>query len=220
MEDLKNIVESLLFVAEEPLSVEKLRALLAPVTGELLHAVLEDLIRDYEERDGGFVLRQVAGGYQFRTRSQYNQWIKRMLKASAPRLSRAALETLAIIAYKQPIIRADIEQVRGVDSGGVLRMLLDRKLIRILGRKDIAGRPLIYATTKKFLETFELRDLKDLPTPAELESLSDEGPIEQRRLPFPKDPPQTADTVFLPPETEPDLPMEGEWHAEETGENT
>jgi segregation and condensation protein B len=114
----------------------------------------------------------VAGGYQFRTQSRYNEWIKRLIRPNAPRLSKAALETLAIIAYHQPIIRSDIEHIRGVDSGGVIRMLMERKLIRVLGRKEIPGRPLIYATTKQFLEVFELNDLKDLPTPKEIEELS------------------------------------------------
>jgi segregation and condensation protein B len=122
-------------------------------------------LQSMKQRDGGFVLKQVAGGYQFRTQGRYNEWIKRLIRPNAPRLSKAALETLAIIAYNQPIIRSDIEHIRGVDSGGVLRMLMERKLIRVLGRKEIPGRPLIYATTKHFLEVFELKDLKDLPTP-------------------------------------------------------
>jgi segregation and condensation protein B len=95
------------------------------------------------------------------------------------RLSKAALETLAIIAYKQPIIRSDVEHIRGVDCGGVLRQLLERKLVRVLGRKEIAGRPLIYATTRKFLETFDLKDLKDLPTPKEIEEFG-KAPLEMR----------------------------------------
>jgi segregation and condensation protein B len=106
------------------------------------------------------------------------EWIKRLLQPKPQRLSKAALETLAIIAYKQPVIRSDIEQLRGVDCGGVLRVLLERKFIRVLGRKEIPGRPLIYATTKRFLEVFGLKNLRDLPTPKEIEefgsSLSEE----------------------------------------------
>jgi segregation and condensation protein B len=124
---------------------------------------------DYEARQGGFYLNQVAGGYQIRTRSEYTQWIKRLLQPRPLRLSKAALETLAIIAYKQPVIRSDVEHIRGVDCGGVLRVLLERKFIRVLGRKEIPGRPLIYATTKRFLEVFDLKNLKDLPTPKEIE---------------------------------------------------
>lgn len=171
-EDLKNIIESLLFVSETPLTMDRLKSILAGEETAGIRAAIDALIADYERRDGGFLLKQVAGGYQFRTQGRYNEWIKRLIKPNAPRLSKAALETLAIIAYNQPIIRSDIESIRGVDSGGVLRMLMERKLIRVLGRKEIPGRPLIYATTKYFLEVFELKDLKDLPTPKEIEELS------------------------------------------------
>jgi segregation and condensation protein B len=171
-QDLKYIIESLLFVTETPLTMEHLKGILEGEETARIRAAVDELTAEYEQRDGGFVLKQVAGGYQFRTQGRYNEWIKRLVRPNAPRLSRAALETLAIIAYNQPIIRSDIEHIRGVDSGGVLRMLMERKLIRVLGRKEIPGRPLIYATTKHFLEVFELKDLKDLPTPREIEELS------------------------------------------------
>ena len=116
-------------------------------------------------------MSEVAGGYQFRSRPDYVPWIKKLLQPKPARLSKAALETLAIIAYKQPVIRSDIEQLRGVDCGGVLRMLLERNLIRVLGRKEIPGRPIIYATTKQFLEVFDLKNLQDLPSPKEIEDL-------------------------------------------------
>lgn len=168
MQDLKNIIESLLFVTEEPLSVDKLRSILETVDTKEIKSALQELTENYEKRGGGFWLSEVAGGWQMRSRPEYNEWIKRMLQPSPQRLSRAALETLAVVAYKQPIIRADIEHIRGVDCGGVLRQLMERKLIRVLGRKEIAGRPLIYATTKLFLEMFDLKDLNDLPTPKEI----------------------------------------------------
>ncbi len=171
-DDLKYIIESLLFVSETPLTMDHLKGIIEGEETAVIRAALDELMAAYEQRDGGFVLKQVAGGYQFRTQGRYNEWIKRLIKPSTPRLSKAALETLAIIAYNQPIIRSDIEHIRGVDSGGVLRMLMERKLIRVLGRKEIPGRPLIYATTKHFLEVFELKDLKDLPTPREIEALS------------------------------------------------
>ena len=171
-EHLKPIIESLLFVSETPLTLDHLKGILEGEETAAIRAAIEALMDDYAQRDGGFVLKQVAGGYQFRTQGRYNEWIKRLIRPSAPRLSKAALETLAIIAYNQPIIRSDIEHIRGVDSGGVIRMLMERKLIRVLGRKEIPGRPLIYATTKHFLEVFELKDLKDLPTPKEIEELS------------------------------------------------
>jgi segregation and condensation protein B len=171
MQEIKNIIESLLFIAEEPLTVEKLRALLETVDSKEIQTILQRLSDEYDQRGGGFMLREVAGGWQIRSRPEYNEWIKRLLQPSPQRLSRAALETLAVIAYKQPIIRADIEHIRGVDCGGVLRQLMERKIIRVLGRKEIAGRPLIYATTKLFLEMFDLKDLNDLPSPKEIAEL-------------------------------------------------
>jgi len=179
MEDLKNILESLLFVAEEALSVERLKKLVGQADGAEIRQALEGLQADYDSRQGGFYLAEVAGGFQFRTRPDYTTWIRRLIDPKPVRLSKAALETLAIIAYKQPVIRTDVEHIRGVDCGGVLRQLLERKLIRVLGRKEIAGRPLIYATTKRFLETFDLRDLKDLPTPREIEEFG-KPPLEER----------------------------------------
>jgi len=171
-ENLENIIESLLFVAEEPLTVEKLKNILETVDAKEIRSALHDLVEQYDTRGGGFKLAEVAGGWQLRSRPEYNEWIKRMLQPPPQRLSKAALETLAIVAYNQPIIRADIEHIRGVDCGGVLRQLLERKLVRVLGRKEIPGRPLIYATTKLFLELFELKDLKDLPSPKEIEEMS------------------------------------------------
>jgi segregation and condensation protein B len=168
MEDLKAIIESLLFVADAPLSVDKIRQTLPDVSSRQIQEALKALIEDYELRKGGFHLREVAGGYRFRTRPEYHEWIKRFLQPSPVRLSKAALETLAIIAYKQPIIRSDVEHIRGVDCGGTMRTLLERKLIRILGRKEIPGRPLIYATTRQFLELFDLKNLTDLPLPKEI----------------------------------------------------
>jgi segregation and condensation protein B len=179
MQDLKNIVESLLFVAEEPLSPERLRKILEPAEAGAVAEAVAALRAEYEARQGGFYLAEVAGGYQFRTRPEHTVWIRRLVEPKPVRLSKAALETLAIIAYKQPVIRSDVEHIRGVDCGGVLRQLLERKLVRVLGRKEIAGRPLIYATTRKFLETFDLKDLKDLPTPKEIEEFG-KAPLEMR----------------------------------------
>ena len=172
MDNIKHIIESLLFVAEEPLSVDRFKKALDNDNTEEIRTTLRKLGEEYEARKGGFYLREVAGGYQLRTRPEYNQWVKKLLQPKPPRLSKAALETLAIVAYKQPIIRSSIEHIRGVDCGGLLRMLLERNMIRVLGRKEIPGRPLIYGTTKRFLEVFDLKDLKDLPTPREIEELT------------------------------------------------
>ena len=176
MEDLKNIIESLLLVAEESLTIDRIMSILSLAERKEIRDALSELSGEYETRKGGFFLSEVAGGYQIRTRPEYREWIKRLIQPKALRLSKAALETLAVIAYKQPIIRSDIEHIRGVNCGGILRMLLERKLIRVLGRKEIPGRPLIYATTKQFLEVFDLKDLKDLPTPEEIESLENTSP--------------------------------------------
>ena len=169
MDDIKNIIESLLFAADEPLTIDRLKKIIADAESQELREALEQLKADYEARQGGFFLNEVAGGYQIRTRPEYKEWLKRLLQPRPQRLSKPALETLAIIAYKQPVIRSDVEHIRGVDCGGVLRVLLERQFIRVLGRKDIPGRPLIYATTKRFLEVFDLKNLKDLPTPKEIE---------------------------------------------------
>ena len=172
MEDIKYIIESLLFVADEPLTVDRLKKILIQAETVEIRQTMADLAAEYEVRGGGFYLDEVAGGYQIRTRPQYTDWIKKLIQPKPLRLSKPALETLVIIAYKQPIIRSDIEHLRGVDCGGVIRVLLERKLIRVLGRKEIAGRPLIYATTKRFLEIFDLKNLRDLPTPKEIEELA------------------------------------------------
>jgi len=172
MEDIKYIIESLLFVADEPLPVDRIKKILIQVETREIREAMAQLTAEYEARGGGFYLDEVAGGYQIRTRPQYTDWIKKLIQPKPLRLSKPALETLVIIAYKQPIIRSDIEHLRGVDCGGVIRVLLERKLIRVLGRKEIAGRPLIYATTKRFLEIFDLKNLRDLPTPKEIEELA------------------------------------------------
>jgi len=179
MEDLKNIIDSLLFVAEETLSLDRLKKILPQAEVEAIREAVAALQAEYDARPGGFYLAEVAGGYQFRSRPEYTPWIRRMVDPKPLRLSKAAMETLAVIAYKQPIIRADVEHIRGVDCGGVLRVLLERKLVRVLGRKEIAGRPLIYATTKTFLETFDLKDLHDLPSPKEIEEFG-KAPLEMR----------------------------------------
>jgi len=198
MEDVKNIIESLLLVAEGPLTVERIKNVLALVETKEIRKVLAALTEEYNSRKGGFYLGEVAGGYQIRTRPEYTEYIKRLLQPAPFRMSKAALETLAVIAYKQPIIRSDVEQIRGVDCGGILRMLLERKLIKVLGRKEIPGRPIIYATTKHFLELFDLKNIRDLPTLKEIRELGDTSA-------------ETADTEpgDTPPEVSPRMPAEG-----------
>ena len=177
MEDIKNIIESLLFVAQEPLTIDRFKKILEQAETREIRQALEEISVEFEARKGGFYLDRVAGGYQVRSRPEYSDWIKKLLQPKPFRLSKAALETLAIIAYKQPVIRSDVEHVRGVDCGGVLKVLLERGFIRVMGRKEIPGRPLIYGTTRRFLEVFGLETLKDLPTPKEIEELGD-APLE------------------------------------------
>jgi segregation and condensation protein B len=135
---------------------------------------LEDLKLEYGEMGRSFILKDIADGYQFRSHSEYGPYILKMLQTSPNRLSRAALETLAIIAYKQPVLRQEVERYRGVDVGGILRMLGEKDLVKIMGRKDLPGRPLIYGTTKKFLEVFDLQSIEALPKLKEIEALGTE----------------------------------------------
>lgn len=167
--EIKPILESLFFVSDSPIRIETLVEIL-PESNE--EAILEGIHRiktEYEDHSKGVELAEVAGGYQFRTKPKWAGWVHRLKKAKPVKLSRSALETLAIVAYRQPVIRPEIEEIRGVDSGWVLRTLLEKDLIKMTGRKDIPGRPIIYGTTKTFLEHFGLNALSDLPTLRELQ---------------------------------------------------
>ncbi len=179
---LKGILEALLFVTAEPIPVTRFLALLGAVTKQEVDQALASLSHDYEQEGRGLQLAEVAGGYRIVTKAEFAPWLKRLEKVKAPsKLSRSALESLAIIAYKQPIVRAEIEQIRGVETSGVIRTLLERKLVRIVGRKEEPGRPIMYGTTKVFLEHFGLRDLSQLPPLREFKEL---GESEQAMLPI------------------------------------
>jgi segregation and condensation protein B len=179
MSQVRAIIESLLFVSEVPLSLTKIKSVLSMYTHVEITGALEQLQQEYAEDKHGFSLAEVAQGYQFRSKPEYGEWIRKLKRITPARLSQAALETLAIIAYKQPILRAEIESIRGVDVGGVLRLLLEKKLIKILGRKNVPGRPIIYGTTQRFLEVFSLKDISSLPTMEEIGDLSDQSVIEK-----------------------------------------
>ncbi len=179
---LKGIIEALLFVTADPIPLTRFLALLGAVTREEVEAALASLRYDYEQEGRGLQLAEVAGGYRIMTKAEFAPWLKRLEKVKAPsKLSRSALESLAIIAYKQPIVRAEVEQIRGVETSGVIRTLLERKLVRIVGRKEEPGRPIMYGTTKFFLEHFGLRDLSQLPPLREFKEL---GESEQAMLPI------------------------------------
>jgi len=169
-ERLKPIVEALLFAAGEPISIGRLRdAIDGAMTADIKAALLE-LQTQYHEEGRGFCLEEIAGGYQLLSSPRFAAYLEKFhSRQSRAKLSAAALETLAIVAYKQPIGRADIESIRGVQAGPMLRMLMDRGMVKIVGREEVIGRPFLYGTTKKFLERFGLRSLKDLPQAEQLQ---------------------------------------------------
>jgi len=218
---LKSILESLIFASDRPITVKQLKELTATSKTETLTAALEDLEAEY--RESGVQLAQVGGGYQFRTHPDNATWVKRLLAGRPPRLTRAMLETLAIVAYRQPITRPEIEDIRGVDSGGVIRILLERGLIRIMGKKEEVGRPILYGTTRQFLEFFNLRDLRELPTLKEFTELTEEhaDQVEGRfGEPEAEEPAEQAEAAAAEPdiEGEPEAAVEEPGVAEATGE--
>ncbi|MCP4667051.1 MAG: SMC-Scp complex subunit ScpB [Deltaproteobacteria bacterium] len=184
---IKLIIEALLFASDRPLTARDMHTWLPDATLSDIKKAAEELLAEYNTMERSFVLKEVAKGYQFRTRSEYASFVLLMLKASPTRLSRAALETLSIVAYKQPVLRQEIERLRGVDVGGILKTLLEKDLIKIMGRKNLPGRPLIYGTTKKFLEVFDLKDLESLP---KLKEIRDLGSYEEQATPVSEEPPQ------------------------------
>jgi segregation and condensation protein B len=185
MSNLKSIVEGLIFVSDLPITFAKLCDILNEYDKEEVRTAIAELQSDYKSQERGIYLAEVAEGYQFRTCKESAEFIRRLVKISTSKLSKPALESLAIIAYRQPITRAEIEYLRGVESGGVLKTLLEKGLIKILGKKNIPGKPLIYGTSKKFLETFNLRDLKSLPTLKEVQALDEASLFEhQAELPL------------------------------------
>ncbi|OEU44910.1 MAG: SMC-Scp complex subunit ScpB [Desulfobacterales bacterium S7086C20] len=180
MDKLKAIIESLLFASDAPLTIDKIKSILETEDRKTINNLLVSLTNEYDSQKRGFFLSEVAGGYQLRTRPEHRHWTRKIRLMKPARLSRPALETLAIIAYKQPVLRSDIEHLRGVDSGGTLHTLLARGIIRVLGRKDLPGRPVVYGTSKRFLELFDLRDLNSLPTLKDLQDLGQEWPNDSK----------------------------------------
>ena len=171
-ENIKSIIESLLFVADGPLTIQRLSEVLEGVEKEDVRSTLDELQAELENSRRGVRLVEVAGGYQFRTAKVNADWVKKFLGGRPARMGRATLETLAIIAYRQPITRAEIEAIRGVDVDGVINTLLERSLIRAVARKDVPGRPFLYGTTPEFLQLFNLKDLTHLPTLKEMEEIT------------------------------------------------
>jgi len=189
---LKALIEALIFAAKEPLSINQIRTIFQMDEGnrgeqrqidtETIRKIVEELNSEYEKSDRPYRIVSIAGGYQFATRSEYAEWLGRLHKEQGRRkLSQSGVETLAIIAYKQPITKAEIEKIRGVNCDYVLKTLLEKELIAITGRAETVGRPLLYGTTKEFLKHFGLNDVTDLPRPREIEEILGESQFETER---------------------------------------
>jgi len=173
----RRIVEALVLASPEPISAARLAELIPYLKPGRAKDLVNELNTAYQEQDRAFEIWEVAGGYQVRTRAEFSGYLQKLHRQRPLRLSRAALETLSIVAYKQPATRAEVEQVRGVDCGPVLKSLLDRRLVKIAGHREVPGRPMVYGTTRRFLEVFGLGSLKDLPALRELEELAREQGI-------------------------------------------
>jgi segregation and condensation protein B len=215
---LATVVEAMLFAADEPISLKQFVEILALLDSETrgkkvgvqaIEAVLEKLNREYEQNGRAFRIVQVAGGYQFATRPEYGVWLGAMMKERSRRkLSVSALESLAVVAYKQPVTKPELEAIRGVNADYVIRSLLERNLIAIVGRAATPGRPLLYGTTKEFLKHFGLNDLSDLPKPREIDELLEEAEFEvEKKLIREQDAADRDERAAggegeLPPETE------------------
>jgi segregation and condensation protein B len=180
--EIKKIVEALIFASDTPITENRIKNVVMELDSAQINDIVNELNSEYEQNEHAFKIAQLAGGFQFVTRSEYAQYIKQYYKGrTKSRLSRAALETLAIIAFKQPISRPEIDSIRGVNSDGVVKNLLERNLICITGRSEHIGRALLYSTTPEFLQYFGVNDISDLPKPKEIEELLGSG---QEELPF------------------------------------
>lgn len=166
--DRTSVLEALLFLSAEPISLSVIKDVIELPEAEIKKH-MEELMAEYKERNAGLLIVEIANGYQMVTNPEYAVWVRKFKsKYLSSRLSMPALETLAIIAYKQPIIRAEIEQIRGVNSDSAIRTLHEKRLIKIMGRKEVPGRPFLYGTTREFLQYFGLKDLTELPTVKDL----------------------------------------------------
>lgn len=171
----RGLVEGLIFASTHAVSKKSISEILE-IPAEELDVILEEIRVDFEKDDHGFFLASIAGGYQFRTRSELKETMARFYEKKPPRLTQATLEVLSVIAYKQPITRPEVEKIRGVDCTGILKTLLERELIEMRGRSDLPGHPVVYGTTPKFLEWFQINQLADLPPLSEMEALNHERP--------------------------------------------
>jgi len=219
MSDLKPIIEALIYASPEPVTMKALLKLLDTEPKEDVEAAIAGLRADYE-RPGGLQIVEVAGGFQIVTRPEFHEWVRRLFhERTTSKLSVASLETLAVIAYRQPVTAPEIAEIRGVNTAGVLGTLVDRKLIKIVGRKQVVGRPFMYGTTREFLERFGLNDIIDLPKVEDMSELMGFDiplgePTPQNALPFDMDASASADgfgeTASEGVETDADVPADTE----------
>jgi segregation and condensation protein B len=169
---LKSAIEALVFVSGNPLSLDRLKGIFEEATDEQIETQVRLLQQEYIDRGSGLMLAEVAGGFQLATRPELFGWIRKFKTVrTTTRLSKPALETLAIVAYKQPITRSEVEAIRGVNIGGIMRNLMERRLVKIVGKKDVPGKPMMYGTSQEFLQYFGLKDLSALPTLKEFQEL-------------------------------------------------
>jgi len=173
-EILKALIEGIIYIAPEPVTLDGILKVLEGEERERVKAKLDELVADYEQNLHGIQVRQVANGYKFSTKAEHHEILRKYVKSLKPpiRLSKPALETLAVIAYRQPVTMPEIEEIRGVDSGGVIHTLLEKKLVVTSGRKSVVGRPILYRTSKDFLVHFGLKDVGELPSLKEFEELA------------------------------------------------
>ena len=173
-ETLKALIEAVIYVAPEPVSLDAIAKALEGEERERVKAKLEELVADFDRPDHGIQIRQVAGGYKFSSKAEHHEVLRNFVKSLKPpiRLSKQALETLAVIAYRQPVTLPEIQEVRGVDSGGVIHTLMEKKLVVTAGRKSVVGRPILYRTSRDFLVHFGLKDTSELPSLREFEELA------------------------------------------------
>ena len=211
------LLEALLFVSEQPLSLDRLVTLMETCSRDEIRRLLDALNTDYEERQRAFEIVEVSGGYQVRTRPEFAPYLARLQPQRPQRLSRAALESLAIIAYRQPVTRAEVEAIRGVDTGAVIGSLLEKRLVRILGRKEVPGRPMLYGSSPEFLEVFGLKNLASLPTLREIDSMFESEMSEAEMDPLPPGD-DTAPEVVAPGQEAPSAEGEGDEHNENMDE--
>jgi segregation and condensation protein B len=217
-DEVRAVLEALIFASPQPLTPREIGKVMGGVPKEAWQAALADLRSDYARDGRGLQVVEVAGGFQITTRPEYNDWVRELLDPKAPtRLSIQALETLAVIAYKQPVTLPEIIELRGVKSGGVIKTLLEKRLIRITGRKEVVGRPMLYGTTKEFLLHFGLKDLGELPKIEEFaEVLGEEVDVEGLKKAIDAPRPVEVPLAEEAGEVQGELPLGGEEEPEQT----